>query len=218
MHGSGTLCQALRTVALAALLPAAFGAAAQDLPDAPDANAVRVQRAADPPRTFDDALARWKDVDDIAAFAGSAFVYDRARALSLAESGPAAHAGQRAAIHAPDAFFAKPHGVCVDLARFGVETLNRIQPTLQSRYLMLEFEPVVVEGATLRRHWLAAVQREGQWWFFADSRRAGHVAGPYDSVDAFIADYARYRERRIVAWRVTDSYLRRMRANARRAG
>ena len=79
---------------------------------------------------------------------------------------------------------------------------------------MIEFEPVVIEGRTLRRHWVASFRRDGKLWVYADSRRPGHVAGPYDTIDAFIADYARYRGQTIVAWRETDSYLRRTRSVA----
>ena len=74
---------------------------------------------------------------------------------------------------APEALYAKPEGVCIDLARFGVETLNRLDASFAARYLMLEFEPVVIDGRTLRRHWVASFRRDGKLWFFADSRRPG---------------------------------------------
>jgi hypothetical protein len=191
---------------------AAF-AGAQELPDAPEARV----RAATPwsgaPKSYAEALATWKAPEDIARFTDAAFVYDRARALALAE--PTDSRSVRPAIHRPESLYAKPEGVCIDLARFGVETLNRIDASFAARYLMLEFEPVVVDGRTLRRHWIASFRRDGKVWFFADSRRPGHVAGPYDSVDAFIEDYARYRARPIVKWRETDSFLRTARAAAR---
>lgn len=196
-----------------ALALLALHAAAQDLPDAPDPG---VRRAASPrtgaPATYAQALVAWKSPEDIARFIDAAFVYDRPRALALGEA-PASPAA-RASIHPPEAMFAAPVGVCVDLARFGVETLNRIDASFAARYVMLEFDPVVIEGRTLRRHWIASFRRDGKLWFFADSRRPGHVAGPYDGVADFVADYARYRGRSVVAWRETDTFLRRTRSLA----
>lgn len=203
-------------IAVLLAMAAGSGVAAQELPDAPDIRMAWTESHAPRPASYAEALARWKTVDDIARHAGAAFVYDRARALSLAESSTAAGATRRPAIHAPESFYAKPQGVCLDLARFGVETLDRIDPSAHARYLMLEFEPVVVEGAVLRRHWIASFQRDGAWWFFADSRRPGHVTGPYSTIEAFVAEYAAYRGRPIVAYRERDSLLRETRRVAQR--
>ena len=197
---------------LSTLAVCALDAGAQTLPDAPEPRA-RPAAAANAPKRYADALTQWRTPEDIARFIDATFDYDRARALALAEQ-PDARA-TRPAIHAPEAMFEKPQGVCIDLARFGVETLNRIDATYAARYVMIEFEPVVIEGRSLRRHWVASFRRDGKLWVFADSRRPGHVAGPYENVDAFIADYARYRGQRIVASRETDTYLRAQRAVAR---
>jgi len=185
---------------------------AEQLPDEPVARPAGVTRPATTPAAYRDALAVWKSPEDIAAFVDATFVYDRSRALALAESSRAD--GRRVDIHTPEALYVKPSGVCVDLSRFGVETLNRIDPSYAARYVMIEFEPVVIDGRTLRRHWVASFRRDGKLWVYADSRRPGHVAGPYHTIDAFIADYARYRGQTIVAWRETDSYLRRTRSVA----
>jgi hypothetical protein len=102
----------------------------------------------------------------------------------------------------------------VDLSRFAVETLRRLDPTLVARYLMIEFAPVTINGNTLRLHWLASFTRDGRHYFFADSRRPGHIAGPYASAQEFVEQYAAYRGREIVAFRELDSYQRRQRAVA----
>jgi len=204
----------LRALCAAALVLGTALANAQDLPDAPEVRNRGLVATAPPPSTYAQALATWKSPEDIAGFTGARFSYDRARALTLAESGDGRT--ERPPIHAPEALYAHPSGMCVDLARFGVETLNRIDPRYASRYLMLEFPPVEIDGRTMRRHWLASFMRDGQWWFFADSRRPGHVAGPYASVEAFVADYQRYRKQEIVSWRIADGYGRRMRVQATR--
>jgi hypothetical protein len=184
------------------------------LPDEPVDRRVAAARSADAPASYAEALARWKTPEDVAKFIDGAFAYDRERALALAETRNPHEV--RPAIHTPEAMFASPRGVCIDLARFGVETLDRIDRSLQARYLMLEFEPVAIAGRTLRRHWIATFTRDGQRWFFADSRRPGHVAGPYPSTEAFVAQYATTSGRAIVAWRETDSFARRLRAAAQR--
>jgi hypothetical protein len=112
------------------------------------------------------------------------------------------------AIHRPSDFFAAPAGVCVDLARFGVETLRAIDPAAQAQYLMIEFAPVAIGGNTLRLHWLASFKRDGKHYFFADSKRPGHLSGPHASTQEFIDGYAKYRGRTIVRFRELDSYER----------
>jgi hypothetical protein len=206
------IATAVAVCMLSTLAACALDAGAQTLPDAPEPRA-RPAAAANAPKRYADALVQWRTPEDIARFVDATFEYDRARALALAEQ-PDARAA-RPAIHSPEAMFEKPQGVCIDLARFGVETLNRIDATYAARYVMIEFEPVVIEGRSLRRHWVASFRRDGKLWVFADSRRPGHVAGPYENVDAFIADYALYRGQRIVASRETDTYLRTQRAVAR---
>jgi len=57
----------------------------------------------------------------------------------------------------------------------------------------------------LRRHWVARFERDGHFYFFADSKRPGHVAGPYADNAAYIKDYATYRGRDIVAFRDMQS-------------
>jgi hypothetical protein len=181
---------------------AAVAQLADPASDAPESRIVpsRVTVAAD---TYEQALARWRDADDINAWIGAHFEYDMQRALQLSETQRQSRG--RLPIHAPDAFFARPHGVCVDLSRFAVETLRRIAPASKPGYLMIEFDPVAIQGQVLRRHWVARFEREGQLYFFADSKRPGHVAGPYADTAAYISDYAAYRGRTIVAFRDMES-------------
>ncbi len=164
--------------------------------------------------SYAESLAMWRDARGLNAWIGARFEYDPARAMRLSEN---QRQGQgRIAILPPEAFFAAPRGVCVDLARFAVETLRAIDPDSRPGYVMIEFDPVTIAGNTLRRHWIASFEQDGQRYFFADSKRPGHIAGPYADIQAFMTDYARYRGRRIVAFRVLDSYERALRARAPR--
>jgi hypothetical protein len=162
--------------------------------------------------SYGEALKLWRSAEEVNAWIGARFEYDMSRALQLSET--QRQANGRMPIHAPEAFFAAPKGVCVDLSRFAVETLRAIAPDARAAYVMIEFDPVSISGNTLRRHWVASFERDGKRYFFADSKRPGHLAGPYGSTQEFIAEYAMYRGRRIVSFREVESFERKMRTQA----
>lgn len=188
--------------------------AADPASDAPERRVVPVEPV---PRhaTYGEAMAAWQRPEDVNAWIGATFEYDIDRAMALSESQRADTPGP--AIFDPETFFSRPEGVCVDLARFAVETLKRISPDLEARYLMIEFAPTTVRGNVLRRHWVAAYNTAEGFHVFADSKRPGVIAGPYRTVDEFIAEYQRYRGREIVAYREADSYRRTPKSRATRS-
>ena len=193
----------LGLAAIVATVP--FAACAADpRSDAPEERVVAAA-GVPTPASYDAALRAWHGVDDVNAWIGASFRYDAARAMRLSES---RRANTRMDIHRPDDFYAVPSGVCVDLARFGVETLRAIDPSAKPVYVMIEFAPVVIAGNVLRRHWLVGIERDGRRYFFADSKRPGHLAGPYASTRAFLDDYMAYRGREIVSFRELPSYER----------
>jgi hypothetical protein len=197
---------------LALLLPAVlvacgnFPEAADPASDAPEVQGRRAGAFKDA-ATYQEALQVWRTPEDVNAWIGARFSYDPARAMLLSEtqrSGPG-----RMPIYEPQEFFAAPSGVCVDLSRFAVETLQRIDADSEPRYLMIEFAPMVIAGNTLRLHWLASFRRHGMFYFFADSKLPGHMAGPYAATQEFIDAYAKYRGRPIVTFRELESFQRR---------
>ena len=206
-----TLIAALASAALAAC--AVTPDTADPLSDAPETRFAAAS-AYTGPASYPDALQTWKSAGEVNAWIGAKFQYDLPRAMRLSET--QRQKDGRIPIHAPSDFFAAPSGVCVDLARFGVETLRAIEPGAKPAYLMIEFDPAEIRGNTLRRHWVTTFEREGQHYFFADSKRPGVLSGPYASPQAFIDEYASYRGRRIVSFRATDTYERRMRTPAAR--
>jgi len=205
--------RAVFAAALALCLPAwsAMPTAADPASDAPEYRVAGSHEVKDAP-SYAEALTLWRSAEDLNAWIGAKFHYDGARAMQLSET--QRRASGPIAIHAPERFFVSPSGVCVDLARFAVETLKSIEQSARPAYLMIEFEPVAIGGNVLRRHWIAVFEREGQRYFFGDSKRPGHLAGPYASTEDFIAEYARYRGRRIVSFSERESYQRRVRAMA----
>ena len=177
--------------------------------DGPEPRSNTRGAAVSQPASYAKALQTWRTPEDLSAWLGERFEYDVARALRLSET-QRARAGTLP-IHGPSAFFESPRGVCVDVARFAVESLRAFEPQAKASYLLIEFNPATLSGQTLRRHWVATFERDGQLYVFGDSKRPGFLAGPYADTAAFIADYARYRGREVVAFRQLPSYERQRR-------
>jgi len=209
----------LKLLAIAAALVAVTGCAvgppmADPASDAPEPGHAPPRPLANDAASYAEALQRWRTPEDVNAWIGARFEYSLPRAMLLSET----QRSRQGSLPIPpaDEFFAAPKGVCVDLSRFAVDTLRRIDSSTEPTFLLIEFAPVTIAGNTLRRHWLASFRRDGKLWFFADSKRPGHIAGPYDSTEAFIADYAAYRGRTIVGFRELATHQRKLRTAATR--
>lgn len=159
--------------------------------------------------SYQDALRTWRTPKDINAWIGAKFAYDAPRALALSETQRSGN--NTISVYEPGEFFATPSGVCVDLSRFAVEMLYRIAPDMHPNYIMIEFTPVEIKENTLRLHWLASFCRDGNYYFFADSKRPGYIAGPYASITEFIVEYSQYRGRTIISFQEVASYQRKPR-------
>ena len=222
-HPDAGSVQDIRTFLAAgfAALLAAFVAACAATPDLADPGSDAPERQVaiagrfEAAPSYAQALQRWQGPDDVNDWIAARFRYDLPRALQLSET--QGRQNGRLPIIAPPDFYAAPAGVCVDLSRLAVEALRSLDPGTRPKYLMIEFDPLSIQGHTLRRHWLASFERAGAHYFFADSKRPGHIAGPYASTPDFIAEYARYRGRRIVSFREVDSYERKARTPAARS-
>ncbi len=154
--------------------------------------------------SYDRALHLWKRAEDVNEWIAAAFIYDKARAMKLSSNQRMEHPG--IPIYTPSEFFKSKAGVCVDLARFCVETLRIIDPNSEPKYLMIEFDPIQINSHTFRLHWLVSFKRGGMKYFFGDSKRPGYISGPYNSTQVFISEYEKYRGRKIVTHRELDSY------------
>jgi hypothetical protein len=185
---------------------------------ASDAPAARSRPAlmAGLPASYSEALGKWRSPSEVNAWIGSRFEYDLNRAMRLSENQRAL--GPHIQIHEPKLLLRSTNvGVCVDLARFAVETLRAVAPLARATYLMIEFDPAVIAGNTLRRHWVVQYETDGKLYYFADSKRPGHVDGPYATVQEYIDRYAQYRQRRIVSYRTLESFERKLKKQVPKA-
>ena len=154
--------------------------------------------------SYNQALDIWKSAEDINKWVTRNFIYDKARAIELSSNQRTKNKG--ISIYKPSDFFESKVGICVDLARFGVETLRIIDPNSDPKYLMIEFVPMQINGNMFRLHWLVSFKKDGMKYFFCDSKRPGFIAGPYNSTQVFISEYEQYRARKIVSHRELESY------------
>lgn len=156
--------------------------------------------------SYEDALSSWKSIDDINEWIVNNFSYDSARALKLALN----QVEGRPAIFRSEETFLKKSGVCIDLARFTVETVRAIRPELEVKYLLIEFEPIVVGNSTFKEHWVVAFRESTGIFIFADTKRPGVILGPYKDIEDYINEYQTYRQRTIVSYKLLDSYQKRL--------
>ena len=162
--------------------------------------------------SYNQALGIWKTAEDINKWVAGSFTYDKARAIELSSNQRTKNKG--ISIYKPSEFFETKAGVCVDLARFGVETLRTIYPNSDPRYLMIEFDPIQINRNTFRLHWLVSFKKDSMKYFFCDSKRPGYIAGPYNSTQVFISEYEQYRGRKIVAYRELESYKKKRKSKS----
>ncbi|MFY0602688.1 MAG: hypothetical protein JXQ93_01980 [Flavobacteriaceae bacterium] len=155
------------------------------------------------PTSYKMALQQWKTVIEINDWIKNNFKYDMERAKKLAENGSGRG---KVNIYLPDDFYQIKKGICVDLSRFTVETINKIDSSKNARYLMIEFEPITIDGKIIRKHWVSMYENNQGYYLLGDSKRPGHIAGPFEKIDDFIKKYEKYRERKIVSWKVLLNY------------
>ena len=204
---SKVIKQVILMVLSVALCSCSSSGTARKLSDAPE-DLEKIHRALDYP-SYAVALEKWKSINDVADWMRQYFSYDLSRALELSETNR--RDIKKVAVYSPAELYLKKKGVCIDLARFGVETVRKIFPESHPKYVMIEFTPIIIKGKTIRKHWIASYQKEGKYYYFADSKRPGYIAGPYHDTEEFINQYERYRGREIVSFKELDDFKKKRR-------
>ena len=152
---------------------------------------------------YKSAIQEWKTISDVSNWIQNNFRYSMERAKQLAEN---SSERERIDIYSPDQLYQAKKGVCIDLSRFAVETINIIDSSKHVQYLMIEFEPIIIDSSVLKKHWMAVYHDSIGYYFLADSKRPGYIAGPHKNIDDFIFEYQTFRDRKIVSWKVLLSY------------
>ena len=153
--------------------------------------------------SYETALKQWKTLTNVNTWIKENFSYSIERAKQLAENSPTR---EKTGIYSPSELYQLRNGVCIDLTRFAVETINLLDSSKHMQYLMIEFEPIIIDSSVIKKHWMAVYQDSSGYSFLADSKRPGHIAGPYKNVETFITEYQTYRGRKIISWKVLSSY------------
>lgn len=170
------------------------------LSDAPEKNTLKLNTDT---IQYDKAIKDWKSVEDINKWIGQNFHYDMSRAVAL---GSKRNDGPKISIFSPNEFFTVKSGICVDLSRFAFETLKKVNPDTEAFYLMIDFEPIEIQGSIIRKHWVLAYKHNDQFYVTADSKQPGVISGPFDSVQDFITGYEEFRERKIESFKLLSDY------------
>ena len=152
---------------------------------------------------YADEISNWTSANQVHDWIEDNFSYDFNRAVLLSNN---RKLESQTSIFKPEELWVEKRGMCVDLSRFAVEITKAIDSTAYVKYLKIEFEPIEIDGSKFVNHWIAALKENDEFYFFADSKRPKVKAGPYTSVEDFILSYEKFRERKIVSYKLLDSY------------
>ena len=56
-----------------------------------------------------------------------------------------------------------------------------------------------------------------QLYIMADTKRPGHISGPYNAMSEFITAYEDFRKRKIISYKITDTYKKRLKKRLRKS-
>jgi hypothetical protein len=176
------------------------------LSDAPNDLLVHQSNASEGISSYEASVKQWTTITDVNNWMKQNFHYEINRAKHLAEN---SSTREKTGIYSPAELYQIKKGVCIDLSRFAVETINIIDTSKHVQYLLIEFEPIMIDSSIIKKHWTAIYQDVLGYYIIADSKRPGHVAGPYQNVDDFISEYQTFRNRKILSWKILPSYEKR---------
>jgi len=180
----------------------------------PSFSVTRPDDSTDKPISYEEQLGRWRSVEELNDWIGANFVYDRTRAAKMSSGRDRQTSPE---VYAPSETYSRKTGICVDLAGFAVQALREVDQGLETLYLRIRFEPVIIEGCKFEQHWLASFRKGKEYFFFADTKRPGLISGPVESPLEFLIEYQSFRRRRIVGFELMDSFHRKLKEASVRA-
>lgn len=153
-----------------------------------------------------EAIQKWKTVYDVNHWIAENFKYDMDRAMQFANS----NIQRKATIYKPAEVFDHKKGICVDLSRFAFETVQSVNHTIGIKYLMIDFEPLEIGNSIFRKHWMVVFKENNQFYTMADTKRPGYIGGPYNDLSEWMADYQKFRKRKIISYTLMDTYEKKL--------
>ncbi len=187
---------------------ASFVHVSRSCSDTPEENLQEFAQAGQP-ASYQEALKAWSSAEQISQWVKANFRYDLPRALEFSET--KRKTNNERLVLSPAQLFERRSGVCLDLSRFCVESLAQVHGESQPKYFLIKFEPFEIKGNIFRAHWMASFRRDNRIYFFCDSHRPGHIAGPYSTPEEFIQEYEKYRARKVTQFQELETYVARKR-------
>ncbi len=132
---------------------------------------------------YEDALASWQSYEDVGNWLNSSFSFDKNRQRTiqrrLKTQGPSG-----LLVRGPAKLYKSRKGYCADAANFAIESVNRIDPSYNARWVFIRNE----KGRP--HHWVAAFDHDGKLYIMDYGtgrkwRAMQGVHGPYASLEEY---------------------------------
>jgi hypothetical protein len=164
--------------------------------------------------SYKETIRKWKTVNDVNTWIVQNFSYDINRAIKLADN---SEARERISIYTPVETYNSRKGTCVDLSRFAFETIQMLDSSIEVKYLMIEFAPLIINSSILKRHWMIVYREKNLFYTMADTKQPGLIGGPYNDIAEFIVEYQKISKREIIRYKLLDKYKKRLKSKKRLA-
>jgi hypothetical protein len=135
---------------------------------------------------YEDAVAGWKSYEEVESWLSRNFTFDKSRqkqiARRLKQQGPSG-----LLVRNPAVLYESNHrGYCADSANFTIDSLNKIDPAYNARWVFIWNE------AGRPNHWVAGFDYKGKLYIMDYGtgkkwKAMQGVHGPYDSLDDYRA-------------------------------
>lgn len=167
-------------------------------------------------RKYNEALNKWKGAEDIVNWLSLNITYDVERSVYIKKLADKIkllvvqneetnkYNNEFFSYRAQD-FLAYKKGVCLDVARFGVSSLNKIDPNLNARFLKIKHVGIKKDGIIRVSHVMAIYKKQDEFFIFADSKKMDRHSGPYKDIHTFITIYEKFLGQKIKSYKVIDT-------------
>jgi hypothetical protein len=133
--------------------------------------------------SYKEATSTWKSYEEVGKWLDNNFIFDNDRSqrilYRLKTQGPTG-----LLVKNPEKLFKHKRGYCADATHFSIETLNKIDPAYNARWVL------ILNDYGHPHHWVAAFDYEGKLYIMdygAGEKWAAMkgIHGPYDSLNEY---------------------------------